>query len=334
MSDNPDVTWPAASVPRPDPAPVRLALEQWLDQARALLPRQEPAAGWDGLQARVRTLLFSRDVLGWKDEPRCFEALVLACGSVPELIQNRWSNDKPGKLAAKALHAELAGFASPDGPAQTLVRAWYAHRYLGVLRFAGRAAAKYAEYRRREGVLTFTDLLMNTARLLREDAGVRCSLGERFPRLLIDEFQDTDPVQAEVMFLLASGGGESDWQRAVPRPGALFVVGDPKQSIYRFRRAEIAIYNSVKQRFRAWDGVLALTANFRSRPAVCDFANQVFGGHFPAVETSHQAAFAPLDARCDRPPSFREGVFTYQLELAGAKGARDVANADAAPVGE
>ncbi len=81
----------------------------------------------------------------------------------------------------------------------------------------------------------------------------RRELGRRYRRILVDEFQDTDPVQAEVLLLLASEpAGEvreddpPEWTGAVPRPGQLFVVGDPKQSIYRFRRADIAVYDQDK----------------------------------------------------------------------------------------
>ncbi len=96
-------------------------------------------------------------------------------------------------------------------------------------------------------------------------------------------------IQAEIMLLLASEPEDAgardaaeatgddapgtaappsaDWRTALPRPGALFVVGDPKQSIYRFRRADIQLYEFVKERFRAFGDVLELTSNFRSRPA-------------------------------------------------------------------
>ena len=91
----------------------------------------------------------------------------------------------------------------------------------------------------------------------------------------MDEFQDTDPIQAEVILLLAGApSAERDWTRVPLRPGALFVVGDPKQSIYRFRRADIDIYQRVRQRIEATGGQVAtLTACFRSVPALCEWAN-------------------------------------------------------------
>ncbi|HEV7590348.1 MAG TPA: UvrD-helicase domain-containing protein, partial [Longimicrobium sp.] len=150
--------------------------------------------------------------------------------------------------------------------------------------------------------------------------------------LLVDEFQDTDPMQAEVLFLLAaSDPAVGDWCRATPRPGALFLVGDPRQSIYRFRRADLAAYHRVKERFRGFGAVLELTASFRSGPAVEALVNGVFGGLFPAAGDGRQAAFAPLRARPG--PRGPERVAWYAVEPAagrGAVGGRRISVPDAA----
>jgi ATP-dependent helicase/nuclease subunit A len=329
VSGNPDVDWPAPETPRPDPRSVRSSLERWLDGAMELLPDEEPEAGWDGLQDRVRSLHFSRYALGWNNDVHFFDALAIVCGSSPKLTQKRWGESKESKQAAKALLASLEDFSQQDGAAQKAIRSWYAHRYPLILRFALRASDAYGRERRREGTLTFSDLLQGAAQLLRDHPDARQALGERFRRLLVDEFQDTDPVQAEVMFLLATEPGAVDWQEAIPRPGALFVVGDPKQSIYRFRRADIAVYNAVKRRFRSWQGVLTLTANFRSRESICNFANEIFQGAFPPEETEHQAAFARLEPHCSRDPAPRDGVLFHSLALADSKDADAVAEADA-----
>ena len=96
------------------------------------------------------------------------------------------------------------------------------------------------------------------------------------------------------------------WTHVVPRPGALFVVGDPKQSIYRFRRADIALYDFVKERFKAFGKVLRLETNFRSLPVIADLVKGVFDrpDRFPSKDTDRQAAFAPLRSwrgpRCRR----------------------------------
>ena len=87
----------------------------------------------------------------------------------------------------------------------------------------------------------------------------------------------------------------ADWRTVPLRPGALFVVGDPKQSIYRFRRADIEIYNTVRDRFSdpAIGRVVPLTTNFRSVPELCEWANGVFAGLFPTETDSALAAIRP-----------------------------------------
>src|SRR5262249_49565406 len=97
--------------------------------------------------------------------------------------------------------------------------------------------ALYQQQKKRAGQLDFMDLLLYARDLLRHD-GARAGLQQVYQRIFVDEFQDTDPLQAEILLLLAaSDPGERDWHRATPAPGKLYVVGDPKQSIYRFRRA-------------------------------------------------------------------------------------------------
>ncbi|MCD8349042.1 MAG: UvrD-helicase domain-containing protein [Planctomycetaceae bacterium] len=169
----------------------------------------------------------------------------------------------------------------------------------------------YDRLRRENGVLNFQDLLMTAAGLVRDFPEVRDDLASRYARLLVDEVQDTDPVQAELMFLLASAdAGERNWRRCRPRPGALFIVGDPKQSIYRFRRADIVVYQEIKNRIVASGGqVLGLSANFRSQPCLLDWVNTTFSHHddtertpeavarsgkFASDESEYSPAYVPL----------------------------------------
>jgi ATP-dependent helicase/nuclease subunit A len=113
----------------------------------------------------------------------------------------------------------------------------------------------------------------------------------------------------------------ADWRSVVPRDGALFVVGDPKQSIYRFRRADIQLYGFVKDRFNDFGAVLELTTNFRSRPAIGDLVNELFDGDgfFPKSATPEQAGFEPLNTRPGEPTS-GEGVFWYAVAPDAARG--------------
>ena len=104
---------------------------------------------------------------------------------------------------------------------------------------------------REAGVLSYQDILFLAAKLVRENPGARRRIRESIKHFLIDEFQDTDPLQVELIFLLAGETDARDWREARMDNARLFLVGDPKQSIYRFRRADIAIYHEVKERIRA-----------------------------------------------------------------------------------
>ena len=106
---------------------------------------------------------------------------------------------------------------------------------------------------------------------------VRQRLRARYTRLLLDEFQDTDPIQCDLAALLASGDPDARahrWDELPVDPGRLFVVGDPKQSIYRFRRADIAAFLRARSAFGA--SPRHLTRNFRTARPVIDVVNTIF----------------------------------------------------------
>jgi ATP-dependent helicase/nuclease subunit A len=136
----------------------------------------------------------------------------------------------------------------------------------------------YEHLKGRAGCLDFLDLLLRARDLVRDDARVRGQLQQRFTHLFVDEFQDTDPLQAEILLLLAADDpSEREWRRVRPVPGKLFLVGDPKQSIYRFRRADVALYESVKRQLA--DGgaaVVDLSVSFRAVPGIQEAVNAAF----------------------------------------------------------
>ena len=144
--------------------------------------------------------------------------------------------------------------------------------------------------------MNYHDLLLSAAELLRNHPEVREYFQERFTHLLVDEFQDTDPIQAEVILLLAGRDSqETSWHKVAVKPGALFIVGDPKQSIYRFRRADIGVYNEVKEIItRSGGQVIPLTTNFRSLPTLCRWVNPIFKKKFPDRPNKFQPAFEEL----------------------------------------
>ena len=111
-----------------------------------------------------------------------------------------------------------------------------------------------------------------------ESESVRRELQERFSHILIDEFQDTDPLQADIARLLAADDPtEADPDRVRTIPGKLFIVGDPKQSVYRFRRADLAIYKRIKSQLCATGAQeLQLSVSFRSDPRIQALVNGAF----------------------------------------------------------
>ena len=157
-----------------------------------------------------------------------------------------------------------------------------------------------AEERRSGGRLEFHDLLVQARQLVRHDVGVRVALHNEFQRLLIDEFQDTDPIQAELAVRIANGSadpaaGMMPWSDLPVDPGRLFFVGDPKQSIYRFRRADVALFLEVADRHG--DDRLSLTGNHRSVPGIIDWVNFVFGSLLGSGESGIQPAYESLVPR-------------------------------------
>jgi ATP-dependent exoDNAse (exonuclease V) beta subunit len=143
-----------------------------------------------------------------------------------------------------------------------------------------------ASQRRNAGELEFHDLLVLARSLLRDPTHgltVRAWLHQHYERLLLDEFQDTDPIQIELAVRIAAldpsgnAAGRDPWEHVPVDPGHLFVVGDPKQSIYRFRRADITTFLAAAKRFGAEaGGVVELTANFRTVAAIIDWVNTTF----------------------------------------------------------
>ncbi len=145
------------------------------------------------------------------------------------------------------------------------------------------------EARGRSGELVFDDLILHVRDVLRDSSDARRRLRARYAALLIDEFQDTDPLQTEIALAFAT-----DPDTGALEPGRLFLVGDPKQSIYRFRRADMAIYASTLSQIEDAGGrTPRLALNHRSRSVVLDFVNAVFerligDGGEPEVQPAYQ----------------------------------------------
>jgi len=155
---------------------------------------------------------------------------------------------------------------------------------------------EWREYKRAAALLDFDDLLYTARDLLAGREEVRQALAKRFPHVLVDEFQDTDPLQIDILWLLcgeACKGSDGNPLARALRAGALFLVGDPKQAIYRFRGADVNAY--IGARGAIGDGArLKITANFRSLEPILTFVNRKFANVLS--EAAGQPGFTDLSA--------------------------------------
>ena len=225
-------------------------------------------------------------------EDRLNEKLVDAARAViGEFLQAGRRSDalkeESALLSEKSISRNLKGWEPGDvAEAQQVVRAAKGLVHVdgeltGLLwRLLVPYAGEFRERFIREGHLSFDGLLVRARNLVRDQEHVRADLKRRYRAILIDEFQDTDPIQYEILLYLAEAQGASakDWRKVELTPGKVFVVGDPKQSIYAFRRADIEAYLEVVEKIiKAQNGVeCRLTTNFRSNAAILDVVNGAF----------------------------------------------------------
>ncbi len=235
---------------------------------------------------------------------------------------------KKGKWAAAA---KQAGLSKADGDrlndaAEThytaccsawvsLVQTAAGHALAALIDEARPILQRYRDHKRASAQLDFDDLIFAARDLLRSHDVVRRALGQRFAHVLVDEFQDTDPLQTEIFWRLCGepADGDDDWTRFRIRPGALFLVGDPKQAIYRFRGADVGAYVQARDAFRDQDpgGLLSISTNFRSSASILTFVNERFEA---VLSADGQPGFAALDPFHDD----RGGICVAALDIAVA----------------
>jgi len=325
LSLYPEVLWMPGSTKEPDYDDLRRKLNHFLDKAQYSLPQEKPEKGYDDLQLLMIRCLKRRRNLGFSDPTTLMETYEILDRS-GSIVQNRW----PSKEEALDFKGAFEAF-KKDVVSLALER-WREFRHSRVLAFLRPALTYYEQKRLSRAQLNFQDQLLLSSRLLKNNPEVRKYFSEKYTRILVDEFQDTDPIQAEVLFYLTGENKEEkDWKKLVPAPGSLFLVGDPKQSIYRFRRADIDTYNIVKSQIQKSKGqVLYLTSNFRSLPCLADWNNPIFQTVFPLEKESRfQARFSPLNTVRDEGENFWHGV--YKLTIPKLKGNKkeDIARFDA-----
>lgn len=155
--------------------------------------------------------------------------------------------------------------------------------------------ARFDVAKRQAALVDFDDLLLKARDLLAGDATVRAALAARHTAVLVDEFQDTDRLQGEILWRLCAAAPDPavSWTEWTPRPGSLFLVGDPKQAIYRFRGADVASYVAARDRLTAADvgARVVIGQNFRSYRPILEWVNERF--QEPLAATG-QPGFEPL----------------------------------------
>ena len=169
----------------------------------------------------------------------------------------------------------------------------------------------------RSGWVTFHGLLSRARSLLRDYPVVRERLKQEYQAILVDEFQDTDPLQYEMVMFLCEQRGRcaSDWRDIRLAPGKLFIVGDPKQSIYAFRGADLEAFDHIVEKILNSHGVIyELTTNFRSHASILHVVNALFEQLFrpePHVQPRH----IPLQPLPQRPQYMAQTGVELRLVL-------------------
>jgi len=278
---------PPPAVPAPRAGDLLAALERL-----AQLRRERCRNDADLLAGHLDRLLPYRDALAAARDPL---DVLEAVYTVPELKCSRgkaacW--DGVDIVRAACADAEQVRRAVLDEPRQAAL-ALLTGRLVDFAR-------RFADDRRREGRLWFHDLLVFARDLLRDHPDARAAAAGRYQRLLIDEFQDTDPLQIELAVLLAATDPDlpaGPWWTATIRPGALTLVGDPKQAIYRFRDADLRVYHEARDALGLEP--VALVENFRSAAPILDTVNTVFEAlldEVPGVQAAHVPLLAHREA--------------------------------------
>ncbi len=177
----------------------------------------------------------------------------------------------------------------------------------------------------KRNVLDFDDLLLKTRDLLQRDKATRQYFQDQFQSIIVDEFQDTDPLQVEIVFFLCEQGAKANhWSEVKLQPGKLCIVGDPKQSIYRFRRADIETYMAAQERIAEQGEILPVKENFRSAKALVDWVNSAFSALIVREENYQPDYQELLTSRPLEGPLPRVTVLYNPVPAANVKESREM----------
>jgi len=294
------------------------------DEASQYIPDEEPKMGYDKLQEAVLSVKRMKGFYDYIKEDYNKIKLLENFSNSEKVILNRWTSKEKAKEYRDSIVLELQ-----EKVINPTLQQWREYCYADTIKFVLPAVEYYHQLRQKVSMLNFQDLLLKTSRLLRDYPEVRQYFQKKYKCLLVDEFQDTDPIQAEIIFYLTGLDiYEKNWQKLIPRPGSLFVVGDPQQSIYRFRRADIAIYNLVKGLIEKSGGqVLTLQANFRSLHSIGSYLNPIFEELFSSGQGKFQAVYSPMQTVWQDNPQYFSGV--RQMTISKGSNKSDTIRQDA-----
>jgi ATP-dependent helicase/nuclease subunit A len=268
-------------VPPPDARPAPFALAE-LQEAMAGFRRLAAASGGEGRGSTWmrRTAALLERLAKEGDPVVLHRELGRLVRFAPKSLQlgRDFPGDPQGWTAWKAWRRDSRREEAAQRDLLTRpLRRWMATR---LVRTFPAVVAMYEKVKARHRVVDQVDLLLKLRDLLRDLPGARAELQGLLDHVFVDEFQDTDPLQAEVLLYLCEAGAKAArWQDVRLAPGKLTLVGDPKQSIYRFRRADIGVYETVRAIVTAGPHLhVPLTANFRSEPALVRHLNARYDG--------------------------------------------------------
>ena len=263
-------------IPPPDhpPAPfdfalLRAAAIEFINLAKPVV-RGSPGADWILTIANVLTSLRQSS-----DPEQIYRELKRQLGRAPRLVTKKatFAGDNTAWKVWKAFDKQHGG--TLEDELQAPLNRWMATR---LVRLFPAVVTIYDKVKSRRRTLDQLDLLIKLRDLLAQNKEARGEYQNMFDHIFVDEFQDTDPLQAEIVLYLCEREPLANrWQDVVLSDGKLTLVGDPKQSIYRFRRADIAMYNHVRELVMRGPYLEAkLSANFRSVLPLINWLNNRF----------------------------------------------------------
>ena len=220
----------------------------------------------------------------------CLSAQPITLEAVARVLKAR---DESGKKITLKANKSLV-----EGHWRAITEKWQSVIHSCVMEELAALIPEYREYKKSLKVATQQDLLYCARDLLKNSSEARHYFHQRYRCIYVDEMQDTDPVQAQILFYLATDEEHfdpDDWRNCRPVPGSLFLVGDPKQAIYRFRGADIGVYKTLMDLFRGGIGeVVSLGFNYRSSAEITAFSDAVFAGRM--VSGPYQAEYSRMTA--------------------------------------